>query len=244
MKEKKTQSSHMLRAVFIIAPAILLGIAAAAAALFRLIYGDAEWLDVLSRVAVIAAAVNPGAFLLLPSLRRALDKTAGGYMVKEAVTVEGVGRETLDRSAAIAEGGSSHPIAVCLRAFCGDVAAPPDKFAEMPGLGVSAQFSGQMIHAGSAEYMKGLNISAPKVQGCAAFVALEDRLLGYYRFADPSEIKDMKFRLTAALAVCAVLKLAVWAVAAFTGTAFLPVIAVGEIASVLTGVAAVSLNRQ
>jgi hypothetical protein len=244
MKEKNIQSSHNLRAVFIIAPAILIGIAASASALFRLVYGDAGWLNILARAALIAAAVNPGAFLLLPPLRAALNKAAGGYMVKEAVTMEGVGRETLDRSAAIAEGESSHPIAVCLRAFCGDVAAPPDKYAEIPGLGVSAQFSGQMIHAGSAEYMKGLNITAPDVRGCAAFIALEDRLLGYYRFADPSEIRDMKLRLTAALAVCSVLKLAVWALAAFTGTALLPVMAAGEIASVLTGVAAVSLNRQ
>jgi cation transport ATPase len=104
-----------------------------------------------------------------------------GYVVIETVTEEGVGRDTLDRCAVIAAAKSDDPISVCLRRHCGDVAAPPDRFAEVAGLGVSAQFSGQMIHLGNAEYLNGLQVETPEVSGQAAFVSLEGRLLGYYK---------------------------------------------------------------
>ena len=101
-------------------------------------------------------------------------------MIK-AVAEEGVGMDTLHRSAAIAALKSNDAIAVCLREYCGDVGAPPDRFVEMKGLGVSAQFSGQMIHLGIAEYLNELKIETPPVSGSVVFVGLQDRLLGYYR---------------------------------------------------------------
>jgi hypothetical protein len=203
-------------------PVLLFAFLAFAVTLLRLFAEASAWLDALAWAAVGLAVINPSAFLILLPLYRALGKAAGGYMVKEAVTMEGVGRETLDRSAAIAEGESVHPIAVCLRAYCGDVAAPPDKYIEMAGLGVSAQFSGQMIHAGSAEYMTGLNIEVPDVPGRTAYIALEGRLLGYYRLLGPAETGRVRFRLMLAFALCAAFKLTVWLLAVFTQTGYIP----------------------
>jgi hypothetical protein len=214
-------------------PVALVLVLATAVILLRLAFEGAIWLDILAWSAVAIAVVNPGVFLLMLPLRKALKKSAAGYMVREVVTVEGVSRETLDRSAAIAEGESDHPIAACLRAFCGDVAAPPDKFVEMPGLGVSAQFSNQMIHAGSAEYMRGLNIEAPEVQGKVAYVALENRLLGYYRLLDPAQTGWLQTRLKYAVISCAALKITVWALAAFVQIEFLPIYASLEIVSLV-----------
>jgi len=126
------------------------------------------------------AAANPILkAIFMPFLRMRFGRE--GYVVIKVVTEEGVGMDSLHRSAAIASLKSDDAISVCLRKFCGDVGAPPDRFVEMKGLGVSAQFSGQMIHLGNAEYLNGLKIETPPVTGSVAFVGLQDRLLGYYR---------------------------------------------------------------
>ena len=104
-----------------------------------------------------------------------------GYVVIEPVTAEGVGKDTLFRCAAIAAARASDPISACLRCYCGDVAVPPDRFHETDGLGVSAQFSGQMIHLGNTDYLNGLKVETPNISEEAVFVALEGRLLGYFR---------------------------------------------------------------
>jgi hypothetical protein len=227
------QGDLTMKEKIVIIPVLLLGILTLAAVFLRLIYEDAAWLDTMAWTAVFIAVLNPGVLLILIPASNALGRVAGGYMVREAVTAEGVGRETLDRSAAIVEGESAHPIAVCLRAFCGDVAAPPDKYAEMPGLGVSAQFSGQMIHAGSAEYMRGLNVEAPDVPGKTVFIALEGRLLGYYRLLGPKETDWLRTRLKYTVITCAALKIMVWAVAALIGPGALPAYIFLEAASLL-----------
>ena len=126
------------------------------------------------------AAANPILkAILMPFLRMRFGRE--GYVVIKAVAEEGVGMDTLHRSAAIASLKSNDAISACLREYCGDVGVPPDRFVEVEGLGVSAQFSGQMIHLGNAEYLNGLKIETPPVTGSVAFVGLQDRLLGYYR---------------------------------------------------------------
>jgi cation transport ATPase len=107
-----------------------------------------------------------------------------GYMVIGSLTEDGVGQDTLDRCAAIASAKASGPISESLRRHCGDIAAPPDRFIEVEGLGVSAQFAGQMIHMGSAEYLNGLEVETPDLPGEVVFVSLEGRLLGGYRVLD------------------------------------------------------------
>jgi hypothetical protein len=228
----------MLRAILTAVPAVLVSLLALTVILARLFVEDAAWLRGTAWTAAALAAVNPGVLLLLLPLRRVLSKTPGGYMVREAVTTEGVGRDTLDRCAAIAEAKASHPVAACLRAYCGDVAAPPDKFVEMEGLGASAQFSGQMIHAGNEAYMRGLQIETPETPGKAVYVALEGRLIGYYNLLKPSETKQMKTQLLAALAAYAALKIAVWATLAFAGTAYLSVYVGCETVSLVIGMMA------
>jgi hypothetical protein len=237
--DKKKPLSGGITAYLAAFPVAVTGLLVLAVIVLRTAFEDAAWMTVLAWIAAWLAAVSPGMLLLLIPLRNALSKAAGGYIVREAVVLEGVGRETLDRCAAIAEAGSGHPIAACLRAYCGDVAAPPDKFVEMEGLGVSAQFSGQMIHAGSAEYMRGLNIEAPDVQGGTAYVALEGRLLGYYRLLDPSGTERVRTRLLRAITVCCALKVAVWAILATTGIGYLPLYVVCEALSLGVGVLAV-----
>jgi hypothetical protein len=228
----------ILRALLIALPPILVSALALTVILLRLVTEDAAWLDTLAWSAAILAAAGPGALLLLIPLLRAVRKAAGGYMVKEAVTAENVGRDTLDRSTAIVEAKASHPVAACLRAFCGDIAAPPDKFVEMEGLGASAQFSGQMIHAGNADYMRGLQIDAPDVPGKTVFIALEGRLLGYYRLLNPSETGSFRKRLLCAFAVCAALKVAVWVTLALAGTDLLTVFVGCETISLIVGLMA------
>jgi hypothetical protein len=236
--EKKEYSSETLRAVLIAVPAVLVSILVLAAALLRLAYQDAAWLGALGWSAAVIAAVNPGVLLLLAPLLRVFSKAAGGYLVREAVTVPGVGRPTLDRSASIAIAKAGGGIASCLRAYCGDVGAPPDKFAEMEGLGASAQFSGQMIHAGNINYMRGLKVEAPEVPGEAVYVALEGRLLGYYSLFGPEQTRKMKKRLLAAITICAALKIIVWSALAFTGTDYLSIYVGCETASLTAGLTA------
>jgi cation transport ATPase len=132
-----------------------------------------------ARLAHLAAANSGLRIVMSPILRMFFGRK--GFVVISAVTEESVGMDTLDRCAAIAAAQANDPIFVCLRRHCGDVAAPPDRFQEVEGLGVSAQFSGQMIHLGNAEYLNKLEIETPGVSGEAVFVALEGRLLGYYR---------------------------------------------------------------
>ncbi|MCL1806109.1 MAG: hypothetical protein FWG31_00220 [Oscillospiraceae bacterium] len=232
------KKSVMLRACLIAVPAVLVSLLALTVILLRLFVEDAAWLRGLAWTAAVLAAVNPGVLLLLIPLQRVLSKTPGGYMVREAVTMEGVGRDTLDRCAAIAEAKAAHPIAACLRAYCGDVAAPPDKFVEMEGLGASAQFSGQLIHAGSADYLRGLQIEVPEIPGKTVYVALEGRMIGYYGLLEPSGTRQMKTRLLAALAGYAALKIAVWATLAFAGTAYLSVFVGCETLSLIIGLMA------
>lgn len=110
--------------------------------------------------------------------------TSGELQVVKAVPADGANVETLNRCAAIAELHSNHPIAVCLRDYCGDVGYPAEKYHETPGLGVSAQFANQIIHAGSAKYLNALGITVPKASGTAVHVALDNRSIGYYLLGD------------------------------------------------------------
>jgi hypothetical protein len=237
MTEKKP-SPVSLRAVLIALPAMLVSVLALAVILLRFVLEPAGWLETLAWIIAVLAAVNPGVLLLLFPLWGYVKRAPGGYMVKEVVLSEGVGRETLDRCAAIAEAKASHPIAACLRAYCGDVAAPPDKFVEMAGLGASAQFSNQLIHAGSAGYMKGLNIETPDVPGKVVFVTLEGRLLGYYRLLGPSETGKLRTRLLGAIAACAALKIGIWTALALAGTNYLTVFIGCETVSLTVGLMA------
>ena len=233
--ETKKKPSGERPASLVSIPFALFSVLTVVVVILRFTNSGAVWLDGLAWAAAWLAAVSPGMLLILIPAFNRLFKAADGYHILQAATVEGVGEDTLNRCAAIAEAQSGHPIAACLRAYCGDVAVPPDKFVEMEGLGASAQFSGQMIHAGSADYLRGLKIDVPDVPGRAAYVALEGRLLGYYRLLGPSETAGLKKRILCALAVCAALKLTVWAALALAGTDHLTVFVGCETASLVAG---------
>jgi hypothetical protein len=200
-------------------PVLIIAVMAFAVTLLRFLTEGAAWIEVLAWLTVGLAAVNPGAFITLLPWVVVLGRTADGYMVAEAAVQPGVGIETLNRSAAIAQANAQGGIAECLREYCGDVGAPPDKFAQAEGLGCTAQFSGQIIHAGNIKYMRGMKVEAEEVPGDIVYVALEGRLLGYYRLLGPERAGKFRFRVMAALAGCVLFKFSVWALAIFTGTA-------------------------
>lgn len=230
--EHKGKSVYL--AVF---PTMAICLLALVITVLRLILTDSGWIDGFAWVVAIAAAINPGMLLVLVPMWVGFSKMRDRHTVREAVTAEGVGRDTLDRCAAIVESKANHPIAACLRDYCGDVGAPPDKFVEMPGLGVSAQFSNQLIHAGSAEYLRGLKIEVPDIPGTVAHIALEGRALGYYRFRTPSDMERVKTRLLRAAVVCCAFKIALWVLLALTGTNNMAAYTGFEAASMALGIA-------
>ncbi len=200
-------------------------------ALKSLVFKDADWYSWILWGNAALAALNPGMLLCLIPLWRRLLGMKDAYIISGVVPAEGVKPETLNRCAAVAEARADHPIGACLRAYCGDVGAPPDKFVEMPGLGVSAQFAGQMIHAGSEEYLRGLGVEVPHAEGTVAHVALEGRALGFYRFRNQAEVTRMRKLAFRGLLLAGALKLLNWALLAFMGTDALAFVLAGEVVS-------------
>ncbi|MCL2082241.1 MAG: cadmium-translocating P-type ATPase [Oscillospiraceae bacterium] len=112
--------------------------------------------------------------------------TQDSFGISQTVCADGADEATLNRCAAIAEYHSSHPLGVSLRTHCGDVGAEPEKYMETPGLGVTASFAGQIIHAGSHEYLTRLGVKdLPELPGTVVYISLDSRLIGYFRFAAP-----------------------------------------------------------
>jgi len=113
--------------------------------------------------------------------------TEGSFKVTGVYPARGSGKDLLSL-AALAESDSHHPIALSLRAACGD---PSDRervteVTEIPGRGVEAVIDGQKVSVGNAAMMAELTLSVvpPAESGTAVYVAREGIYLGYILISD------------------------------------------------------------
>lgn len=113
--------------------------------------------------------------------------TEGSFKVTGVYPARGSSKDLLSL-AALAESDSHHPIALSLRAACGD---PSDRgrvteVTEIPGRGVEAVIDGQKVSVGNAAMMAELTLSVvpPTESGTAVYVAREGIYLGYILISD------------------------------------------------------------
>ncbi len=112
--------------------------------------------------------------------------TEGSFTVTGVYPVQGSGEELLS-IAALAESDSNHPIALSLRAACGDTLdrGRVTAVTERPGRGVEAVIDGQKVSVGNAAMMTALSLTVPSIEnGTAVYVAQEGRYLGYILISD------------------------------------------------------------
>jgi len=112
--------------------------------------------------------------------------TEGSFTVTGVYPVQGSGEELLS-IAALAESDSNHPIALSLRAACGDTLdrGRVTAVTERPGRGVEAVIDGQKDSVGNAAMMTALSLTVPTIEnGTAVYVAQEGRYLGYILISD------------------------------------------------------------
>ncbi|MEM8874203.1 MAG: heavy metal translocating P-type ATPase [Planctomycetota bacterium] len=96
--------------------------------------------------------------------------------------------EDLLQLAASAEQFSAHPLAKAIVAEAKQrrlSLASPDKFEDVPGLGVRATIAGTAVLVGSAELLRESGIDAPDTDGTAVHVAVDGVHLGHIELADP-----------------------------------------------------------
>ena len=115
----------------------------------------------------------------------AMDKTgtltAGTFRVTKVFPGEGVEREHLLRTAAVAESRSNHPIAKSvLAATGGNRNEDVEEYEERPGRGVVARTEGVTVAAGNEALMAelGVDISAAPKEAGILYIAEDGRYLG------------------------------------------------------------------
>ena len=113
--------------------------------------------------------------------------TEGSFRVTEVLPC-GAATEELLRCAAAAEAYSDHPIALSLRAACGEHIDPKavTQVTELAGEGVQACFEGHRLHVGNLRLMQRLGIDAqePDAAGTAVHAARDGQYLGCILIAD------------------------------------------------------------
>lgn len=118
--------------------------------------------------------------------------TKGIFQVTEIVVSEGVGKDEVLESAALAESMSNHPIAASiLEAYKGEVPLHLiEKHTDVGGKGVKVSYNGKEILAGNHKLMEEAGIKHLEFMdiGTVVHVAKDGRYLGYILIAD--EIKD------------------------------------------------------
>lgn len=78
---------------------------------------------------------------------------------------------------------STHPLSQAIAdALAGGDKLPVEDFLEVPGLGLEARVDGHAIKAGSREWI-GLPGKPDDIRTARVYIAIDDRPLGYYRFA-------------------------------------------------------------
>lgn len=113
--------------------------------------------------------------------------TRGTLRMARVVPRNGFTEQELIRLAAIAEAGSSHPIALSLRSACaGEGALTTGDFVELPGYGVISQVDGRRVVAGSDRllHLEGIPHDVCHVNGTGVFVGMDGVFAGYITFKD------------------------------------------------------------
>ena len=120
----------------------------------------------------------------------AFDKTGtltGGRFSVFRVEANGLGEDELLFYAASAEYGSIHPIAECIKKSVGEVTVP-EKYEELPGMGVVAQVVSKRVAVGNSALLRTLGIETPKNESGEIFVAVNNEYAGRIFVSD--EIKN------------------------------------------------------
>ncbi len=117
--------------------------------------------------------------------------TQGTFQVTEVRPASGVERDRLLELAALAEGGSNHPIAQSLQAAWGGAfdRERVAKFQEIPGMGVTATVDGATVWAGNPRLMAQAGAALPpdgrdSQGGTVVHLAVENRYQGSILISD------------------------------------------------------------
>jgi Cd2+/Zn2+-exporting ATPase len=114
--------------------------------------------------------------------------TKGVFEVTDVLPTEGVDKETLLETAALAESYSKHPISASLKKACAKPldAARVGDVSEEGGYGITAQVDGRSVAVGNARLMAKLGLQAPAVQqvGTVVHVAVDGVYNGCIVIAD------------------------------------------------------------
>lgn len=114
--------------------------------------------------------------------------TRGIFEVADVIPAQKITREELLAAAAMAESGSSHPIAKSIRNAAMPAAAPPEnsQITQVSGKGMVLEAEGVTIAAGNAALMSDFGFNAPDVQndGTIVYLLKNQRYLGYITISD------------------------------------------------------------
>ena len=113
--------------------------------------------------------------------------TYGRFRVSNVTPAEGVTREELLSTAALAESGSPHPVARAIAEAAGAKLAPEGaSITQLPGRGMVCKINGDTIISGNAALLEEYGVTPPPVDehGTVAYVMKNGRYLGVITAAD------------------------------------------------------------
>ncbi len=112
----------------------------------------------------------------------ALDKT--GTLTRGEFAVQRVEGEDVLRLCALAEQGSSHPLAQSILAAWEGPLSPCRQVRQWPGLGVEARAEDRDLLCGSRDFLRGRGIEAPQVPGTVVHLAVDGVYRGHVAVGD------------------------------------------------------------
>ena len=113
--------------------------------------------------------------------------TRGAFAVTAVLPANGLTERQLLTLAAGAEYYSNHPLALSVRAAAGELnVTPPDAVTEVPGCGVKAEFSGNVVLAGNAVLLRdaGVDFVPEKDESTVIYVAAQGKYAGVIKLED------------------------------------------------------------
>ena len=114
--------------------------------------------------------------------------TEGSFSVSSLDPADGISKDDLIRTAALAETYSTHPIAAAIREYAGDLEIPSDlhEASDIAGHGVKISCCGDILLAGNAKLMSSEGITFMKSErpGTVVYVARSGKFLGSIIISD------------------------------------------------------------
>ena len=135
----------------------------------------------------IGAASKHGILVKGANVFDALGKVESAVFDKTVTPAEGVTREELLSTAALAESGSPHPVARAIAEAAGAKLAPEGaSITQLPGRGMVCKINGDTIISGNAALLEEYGVTPPPVDehGTVAYVMKNGRYLGVITAAD------------------------------------------------------------